>query len=68
MGKGKKRFRVIDEDGKALAGVKTKVIQDQQTGVLYLYHQDGYGGGLAVLVDREGKPLVDFVQPEGHPG
>ena len=31
---------------------------DTQTGVNYLFHQSGYSGGLTVLVDREGKPIV----------
>lgn len=31
---------------------------DTQTGVNYLFRQSGYGGGLTVLVDREGKPIV----------
>ena len=36
----------------------TEIWVDTQTGVNYLYHQSGYGGGLTVLVDREGKPVV----------
>lgn len=31
---------------------------DTETGVNYLYRQSGYSGGLTVLVDREGKPVV----------
>ena len=31
---------------------------DTQTGVNYLFHQSGYSGGLTVLMDREGKPIV----------
>ena len=31
---------------------------DTQTGVNYIFRQSGYGGGLTVLVDREGKPIV----------
>lgn len=36
----------------------TEIWVDTQTGVNYLYHQSGYGGGLTVLMDREGKPIV----------
>ena len=36
----------------------TEIWVDTQTGVNYLYHQSGYGGGLTVLMDREGKPVV----------
>ena len=31
---------------------------DTKTGVNYLFRQSGYGGGLTVLLDREGKPIV----------
>lgn len=30
------------------------IITDTQTGVQYLYHASGYGGGLTVLQDGEG--------------
>ena len=31
---------------------------DKKTGVNYLFAQNGYAGGMCVLVDREGKPIV----------
>jgi hypothetical protein len=31
---------------------------DKITGVNYLFTQSGYAGGLTVLVDAEGKPIV----------
>ena len=31
---------------------------DKETGVHYLFHASGYAGGLCVLVDRDGKPIV----------
>jgi hypothetical protein len=31
---------------------------DMKTGVNYLYNQYGYSGGLTVLVDAQGKPIV----------
>ncbi len=31
---------------------------DKETGVNYLYRQSGYSGGLTVLVDTQGKPVV----------
>ena len=36
----------------------TEIWVDTQTGVNYLYHQSGYSGGLTVLMDRDGKPIV----------
>lgn len=31
---------------------------DTQTGVNYLFRQNGYAGGMTVLLDREGKPVI----------
>ncbi|MDR2605774.1 MAG: DUF6440 family protein [Oscillospiraceae bacterium] len=36
------------------------VIMDSETGVQYLFATiGGYAGGLTVLVDKDGKPLID---------
>ncbi len=43
----------------------TKILVDRETGVNYLYHASGYSGGLTVLVDGGGKPIVTPLQPEG---
>ena len=37
---------------------ETQVLIDVATGVNYMYHQNGYSGGLTVLVDGEGHPIV----------
>ncbi len=34
---------------------------DQETGVNYVFHASGYSGGMTVLVDREGKPVISPV-------
>lgn len=31
---------------------------DKETGVNYLYHEDGYSGGLTPLLDRDGRPVI----------
>ncbi len=31
---------------------------DKTTGVNYLYSASGYAGGLTVLLDRDGKPVI----------
>lgn len=36
----------------------TEIWLDTETGVNYLYHGSGYGGGLTVLLDHEGKPVI----------
>ena len=50
-----KRFVKIWSDG---AFGSNEIWVDTQTGVNYLYHASGYSGGLTVLVDRDGKPIV----------
>lgn len=34
------------------------VIVDKYTGVNYLYVEQGYSGGLTVLLDENGKPII----------
>ena len=36
----------------------TEIWVDKRTGVNYLYVNGGYGGGLSVLLDRDGKPVI----------
>ncbi|MCK9443769.1 MAG: DUF6440 family protein [Tissierellaceae bacterium] len=50
-----KRFVTIYKEGKFTG---TKVIVDSKTGVNYLFTWDGYAGGLTVLLDKDGKPVV----------
>ncbi len=35
---------------------------DAETGVHYLYHPSGYGGGLTVLLGADGKPVIKPVE------
>ncbi len=51
----KKRFETVYEQG---AINRYKVIVDTETGVNYLYTSEGSGGGITVLLDSEGKPIV----------
>lgn len=37
---------------------ENQIFVDSVTGVNYFYHNSGYGGGLTVLVDADGKPVV----------
>lgn len=50
------RFEEVYTQGKMKV---TRVLRDNETGVLYMLHQEGYGAGLTVMVDQDGKPLVD---------
>jgi hypothetical protein len=51
-----KRFIVSDKEG-LMEG--TKIIVDTETGVQYLMAYWTNIGGLTVLVDKDGKPLLD---------
>ena len=49
-----KRFEKIYSQGMN----STVIFVDKETGVNYLFCQNGYAGGLTPLLDREGKPIV----------
>ena len=57
------RFTKVLEEGCLLGG--SEIWVDTQTGVLYLYHAVGNSGGLTLLVDAEGKPLLYHKTPDG---
>ncbi|MBQ7012035.1 MAG: xylan 1,4-beta-xylosidase [Clostridia bacterium] len=40
----------------------TIILVDRETGVNYLFSSSGYAGGLTVLLDREGKPVITPVE------
>ena len=52
----KHRFVISNKEG-ALEG--TMLITDSETGVQYLFASAGYAGGLTLLVDKDGKPLLN---------
>lgn len=35
---------------------------DKETGVNYLYRQSGYAGGMTVLVEKDGKPIITPIE------
>ena len=37
---------------------------DRETGVNYLHRANGYAGGLTVLLDQEGKPVITVITDE----
>lgn len=55
MAKSSKRFVRIHTDG---AFSSNEIWVDTQTGVNYFYHVSGHAGGLTVLLDRDGRPVV----------
>jgi hypothetical protein len=48
-------IRTVNESGFAASN---EVWVDRETGVNYFYHSAGYSGGLCVLVDKDGKPVI----------
>ncbi len=54
--RGQKRFEVIFSEGMM---DKIRVIRDTVTGVHYLHTTNGFTGGLTVLLDEYGKPVID---------
>ncbi|MBQ1965229.1 MAG: xylan 1,4-beta-xylosidase [Clostridia bacterium] len=56
--KKEKRFLIKKENG------GTFLFIDKKTGVNYLYVQTGYSGGLTVLVDAMGNPIVTPITEE----
>lgn len=58
MAKQNDRFEVIFEQSSAMGMTVTRILVDKETGVNYIYHKDGYSGGLSPLLDADGKPVV----------
>lgn len=53
----KERFVKVLSEGSAFGTVR-EIWVDRETGVNYLWVASGNGGGLTVLLDRDGKPVV----------
>ena len=58
------RFICTEISGGTFDSVQPRVLVDRKTGVNYLWVGAGYAGGLTVLVDAEGKPIVTPVPAE----
>ena len=54
-----KRFVKVYSEG---AFGSNEIWVDKETGVNYLYHASGYAGGLTVLLDKDGKPIVKPIE------
>lgn len=51
-----KRLEVVHSESHAPAHLS--IVVDKETGVAYLWCGVGYKGGLTVMLDSEGKPLI----------
>ncbi|MBQ1316991.1 MAG: xylan 1,4-beta-xylosidase [Lachnospiraceae bacterium] len=57
------RFKKVYQQG-GLTGAR--VLEDQETGIQYLFVWDGYAGGLTVLLDANGQPMRSGNGPAGY--
>lgn len=53
------RFETVYEQGTFSV---CRIIVDTATGINYLFIKDGYAGGLTVLLDKDGNPVVSEVK------
>ena len=53
-----KRFENVYSQGTVNV---TEIWVDKETGVNYVFHTNGYAGGMTPLLDREGKPVVSII-------
>ena len=58
MSKKEDRFVKILVDKGGFSDSSMAIYVDRQTGVNYLFAQSSYAGGLTVLVDAQGKPII----------
>ena len=49
------RFQKVYKQGTITV---TEIWVDTKTGVNYVFHRDGYAGGLTPLLDKDGKPVI----------
>ena len=55
----KKRFKKIYSQG--VVNVM-EIWVDTETGINYVFHDSGFSGGLTPLLDKEGKPVVTYIE------
>lgn len=58
MAKKEKRFEEVYSQSMGTV----KIYVDKQTGINYLFIQNGYGGGMTPLLNTDGTPVVTPVQ------
>ena len=61
MADNENRFVKIYKEG-TFGGSGFEIWVDTETGVNYVWRATGYAGGLTVLLDREGKPVITSIE------
>ena len=64
MAKADNRFIITYKQSGGFSGPAVKILVDKQTGVNYIWSESGYAGGMTVLLDREGKPVISPISRE----
>ena len=64
MAKKENRFVKTYSQSGGFSGNYMTIYVDRLTGVNYLFSGSGYAGGLTVLVDRDGKPVITPIPKE----
>ncbi len=60
--KNDERFKVAHEEGSSIQNAgKRLIIVDKLTGVNYLWVNSGCAGGLTLLIDKDGKPIISDI-------
>lgn len=59
MSKKDNRFEKVYSQG-SISGVE--ILVDKETGVNYIFGYNGYAGGMTVLLDKLGKPVITPVE------
>ena len=57
MANKNKRF-ILTYSENAFSGHGFEIWVDKETGVNYVWRGSGYAGGLTVLLDKDGKPVI----------
>lgn len=61
--KENERFVRIQKEGNSFGNLR-EVWVDKQTGVTYLWMNSGYAGGLTVMLDAAGNPIITRIPRE----
>ena len=61
MANKQKRFIKVYSNSGGFSGPSTCILVDKETGVNYLFAQSGYSGGLTVLLNRDGTPVITTI-------
>ena len=55
------RFEKVYSQGK-ISGME--ILVDKETGVNYVFGFNGYAGGMTVLLDKDGKPVITPIEKD----